>query len=187
MWPSQCWGALQGSPRSLCLKQSPKCWALAFPLQTLQQQNAPTVLRTAYPPRNHHGYKMTSVTTDALFLLLVSTNVPSVVIPLPPSSSSWGFSMSYLCIPLLSKYGLIFVVVSLYLILSYIFSVNASGLCRCNICLNASRLINSSSVCFSTSLFFFFSQRMKIAVSATRRLISCKGCSQKSSRSCRLA
>lgn len=56
MWPSQYWGALQGSPRSPCLKQNQKCWELAFPLQTHQQQNAPTVLRIASPPLSHHGY-----------------------------------------------------------------------------------------------------------------------------------
>ena len=56
MWPSQCWGGLQGSPRSLCLKQSLKCWVLVFPLQTPQQQSAPTVLMTASPPLSHHGY-----------------------------------------------------------------------------------------------------------------------------------
>lgn len=115
MWPSQCWGVLQDLPRSLCLKQSLKCWALAFPLQTPQQQNAPTVLRTASPPLNHHGYK----THDLLFL----------------PSSSWLDKLTFLLRPLflsfwryppwLSVYlcALILVVPSLYVIL-FVFFIN---------------------------------------------------------------
>lgn len=57
MWPSQYWGVPQGSPRSLCLKRRLKCWALAFPLPTPQQRNAPTALRTDSPPLTHHGYE----------------------------------------------------------------------------------------------------------------------------------
>lgn len=56
MWPSQYWGAPPGSPRSPCQKQSLRCWASAFPLQTPQHQSAHTVLRTASPPRRRHGY-----------------------------------------------------------------------------------------------------------------------------------
>lgn len=89
MWPSQCWVALPGLPRSLCPKQNLKCWALAFPLQTPQHQNAPTVLRTASPPHNHHGYGVT---------LLISYFCRPLSI-----TGLFLFHLGYLCLSLPSK------------------------------------------------------------------------------------
>lgn len=81
MWPSQFWAVLQGLPRYLYLKQSQKCWVLAFLLQALQQQNAHTVLRIASLP-SHHGYYThlsvlfpTSIALFNVFFFLIGNNV----------------------------------------------------------------------------------------------------------------
>lgn len=79
------------------------------------------------------------------------------------------------CLPVPSKNRLLFLVTSLYFILSFKHSV----------CLSNSSLLSSKQFLHwrLTFPFCFSPHRRTIAVSSTKRLRSCKRCSQKSSRS----